>query len=381
MQRLRNTIDGVSNKSSKSSSSSSNASHIPLLINNNSDVASSSRQQQQQQQVTAAKIQNMPTQFVDQLKKKRRGEREVLQNISNSTNSILNNLNNNNNNNKDIGTKKSRFSDNNSKVTTTEQNVIDSRPSAKENQTSTASKLKNHIRSIGLGNKLTSKSTIAIAAADSFLVKNQQKKSEISETKSTTTIVSDESTLLKATTTTTTTSFKFASTESLTRNLEQIELEKVNLSLSLSSSSSIGAAVAGTVTKTETGTAQLNDTISLENNNSQDWIDIDADERDEFNANDYVVAIFDYYRERENQFVIDDYITRQQHLNKQMRHLLVDWMVEVQQQLEFNHEVLYLSVKLMDLYLKGRPNVQKERLQLLGGASMFIACKFEVNSF
>lgn len=106
------------------------------------------------------------------------------------------------------------------------------------------------------------------------------------------------------------------------------------------------------------------------------WEDIDADESDEFSANDYVSYIFKYYRERENRFIIDDYIKQQPNINKQMRLLLVDWMVEVQQQLEFNHEVLYLSVKLLDLYLNGR-RIEKEKLQLLGGAAMFIACKFE----
>lgn len=110
------------------------------------------------------------------------------------------------------------------------------------------------------------------------------------------------------------------------------------------------------------------------------WEDIDADESDEFSANDYVSYIFKYYRERENRFIIDDYIKQQPNINKQMRLLLVDWMVEVQQQLEFNHEVLYLSVKLLDLYLNGR-RIEKEKLQLLGGAAMFIACKFEVNLF
>ena len=84
------------------------------------------------------------------------------------------------------------------------------------------------------------------------------------------------------------------------------------------------------------------------------WEDIDAGELDEFNANDYVTFIFKYYREREDKFIIDDYIKRQPHINRQMRLLLVDWMVEVQQQLEFSHEVLYLSVKLLDLYLNGR---------------------------
>lgn len=106
------------------------------------------------------------------------------------------------------------------------------------------------------------------------------------------------------------------------------------------------------------------------------WEDIDANDVDEFNANDYVNYIFKYYNEREDMFIINDYIKEQPHINKQMRLLLVDWMVEVQQQLEFNHEVLYLSVKLLDLYLNGR-KVEKEKLQLLGGAAMFIACKFE----
>ena len=107
------------------------------------------------------------------------------------------------------------------------------------------------------------------------------------------------------------------------------------------------------------------------------WEDIDAGEVDEFSANDYVSFIFNYYRERQTSFVIDDYMKRQPALNRAMRLLLVDWMVEVQQQLEFSHEVLYLSVKLLDLYLNGR-KVEKEKLQLLGGAAMFIACKFEV---
>jgi hypothetical protein len=77
-------------------------------------------------------------------------------------------------------------------------------------------------------------------------------------------------------------------------------------------------------------------------------------------------------------FSIEDYLKRQPTLNKNMRLLLVDWIVEVQQQLEFNHEVLYLSVKLLDLYLNSK-QIEKEKLQVLGGAAMFIACKYEVS--
>jgi hypothetical protein len=104
---------------------------------------------------------------------------------------------------------------------------------------------------------------------------------------------------------------------------------------------------------------------------------IDAD-ADEFNCPDYAEAIFEYYRARDKRFKVGDYIKEQPHINKQMRLLLVDWMVEVQQQLEFNHEILYLSVKLLDLYLNSKL-IEKEKLQLLGGAAMLCACKFEVS--
>lgn len=103
--------------------------------------------------------------------------------------------------------------------------------------------------------------------------------------------------------------------------------------------------------------------------------DIDT-EADEFNCTDYAASIFEYYRARDNKFKVADYIKEQPHINKQMRLLLVDWMVEVQQQLEFNHEILYLSVKLLDLYLNSKL-IEKEKLQLLGGAAMLVACKFE----
>lgn len=132
--------------------------------------------------------------------------------------------------------------------------------------------------------------------------------------------------------------------------------------------------------KSETDEQQSNDVDLVQELTAElvdGWEDIDAaDEHDEFSASDYVQQIFKYYRQREDKFEVQDYLKNQPHINKQMRLLLVDWMVEVQQQLEFNHEVLYLSVKLLDLYLNQK-RIEKEKLQLLGGAAMFIACKFE----
>uniref|UniRef100_A0AAY4CJJ0 G2/mitotic-specific cyclin-B3 n=1 Tax=Denticeps clupeoides TaxID=299321 RepID=A0AAY4CJJ0_9TELE len=63
-------------------------------------------------------------------------------------------------------------------------------------------------------------------------------------------------------------------------------------------------------------------------------------------------------------------------LNENMRAILVDWLVEVQENYELNHETLYLAVKLMDHYLS-RMGTNKESLQLVGCAAMLIASKFE----
>lgn len=70
---------------------------------------------------------------------------------------------------------------------------------------------------------------------------------------------------------------------------------------------------------------------------------------------------------------------KQPSISQWMRSLLVDWMVEVQESFELNHETLYLAVKLVDLYLT-KIVVSKETLQLLGAAAMFIASKFDVSS-
>ncbi|XP_046326729.2 G2/mitotic-specific cyclin-B3-like [Haliotis rufescens] len=90
----------------------------------------------------------------------------------------------------------------------------------------------------------------------------------------------------------------------------------------------------------------------------------------------YAKDIFEYYKERELKFNIDQYMSRQPHLTPNMRSILVDWLVEVQENFELNHETLYLAVKLVDTYLS-RKQILKEVLQLVGAVSLFVACKFD----
>ena len=77
--------------------------------------------------------------------------------------------------------------------------------------------------------------------------------------------------------------------------------------------------------------------------------------------------------------MVDDYITQQTDVTPNMRAVLVDWMVEVQENFELNHETLYLAVRLTDHYLM-KKNVSKDALQLVGAAAIFIGCKFDVST-
>ncbi|KAM8704659.1 hypothetical protein ACLKA7_009166 [Drosophila subpalustris] len=97
---------------------------------------------------------------------------------------------------------------------------------------------------------------------------------------------------------------------------------------------------------------------------------------DPFQVSHYAMDIFNYLKLREPEFPVTDYMPKQIHLTTWMRTLLVDWMVEVQETFELNHETLYLAVKIVDLYLC-REVINKEKLQLLGAAAFFIACKYD----
>lgn len=99
---------------------------------------------------------------------------------------------------------------------------------------------------------------------------------------------------------------------------------------------------------------------------------------DPYQVSHYAMTIFDYLTFQERKYQILDYIPNQPELSKWMRSLLIDWMVEVQESFELNHETLYLSVKIVDSYL-GKQVVSKDALQLVGAAALLIACKYDVS--
>lgn len=59
-----------------------------------------------------------------------------------------------------------------------------------------------------------------------------------------------------------------------------------------------------------------------------------------------------------------------------MRDILVGWLIEVAAGLGLKHETLHLAVLLLDKYCYTR-NILKRKYQVLGGACLFIAAKYE----
>lgn len=90
----------------------------------------------------------------------------------------------------------------------------------------------------------------------------------------------------------------------------------------------------------------------------------------------YAHDVFLYYKSKETKYAIPRYMQNQSHINKNMRMVLVDWMVEVQESFELNHETLYLAVKLLDFYLS-KKQVTKDRFQLLGATCLLAAAKYD----
>ncbi|XP_047428972.1 G2/mitotic-specific cyclin-B3 isoform X2 [Mugil cephalus] len=108
--------------------------------------------------------------------------------------------------------------------------------------------------------------------------------------------------------------------------------------------------------------------------------DIDSENSEDcYMCPEYAKDIFDYLKCREEKFVLTDYMPKQPSLNPEMRAILIDWLVEVQENFELYHETLYLAVKMTDHFLS-KTVVLREMLQLVGSTAMLIASKFEERS-
>uniref|UniRef100_A0A3B3U6H1 G2/mitotic-specific cyclin-B2 n=1 Tax=Poecilia latipinna TaxID=48699 RepID=A0A3B3U6H1_9TELE len=114
------------------------------------------------------------------------------------------------------------------------------------------------------------------------------------------------------------------------------------------------------------GLVQIPEEFNIDSDNSEDC----------YMCPEYAKDIFDYLKKREEKFVLSNYMDKQPYLSPDMRAILIDWLVEVQENFELFHETLYLAVKLTDHYLSKVP-IHRDLLQLVGSTALLIACKFE----
>lgn len=135
------------------------------------------------------------------------------------------------------------------------------------------------------------------------------------------------------------------------------------------------------VESTEKTQPSIKESTESEQETSEEVIDFDSFDKEHadqpFWEAEYAKDIFIYYKKREAQFEVPDYMSRvQTDITPEMRTILMDWLVEVQTNFELHHETLYLAVKLVDMYLS-KIRIKRTYLQIVGTAALFIACKFD----
>ncbi|KRZ07645.1 G2/mitotic-specific cyclin-B3 [Trichinella zimbabwensis] len=124
--------------------------------------------------------------------------------------------------------------------------------------------------------------------------------------------------------------------------------------------------------------------ISLDQESLEESIEMDTSSSlsyDSFNSDTsvsdpYDQDAFNYYRLREEKFMIGDYWPNQKHMTPPMRSILVHWMFETFDAYSFPTEAFFHSVKLFDLYLE-KNCVEKKQLQLISIVTLLIASKFD----
>eukprot|EP00392_Amoebophrya_sp_AT5.2_P003105 g3110.t1 len=103
-------------------------------------------------------------------------------------------------------------------------------------------------------------------------------------------------------------------------------------------------------------------------------------EEDPQQVAEYAPQIFDYLSRKEKTEdvrIYSGFMEGSKEVSGRMRGILLDWLIEVHYKFKLLPETLYLCVNLIDRYLQKEKEIQKRKLQLMGGTCMLIAAKYE----
>ena len=95
------------------------------------------------------------------------------------------------------------------------------------------------------------------------------------------------------------------------------------------------------------------------------------------NVDEYFDDICNELFAYEDKYLVDpQYMSKQTDINHRMRAILIDWLIDVHLKYKLVPQTMYIAVNLIDRYLS-KNDTNRAKLQLVGVAAMFIACKYE----
>jgi cyclin B len=151
----------------------------------------------------------------------------------------------------------------------------------------------------------------------------------------------------------------------------EIEIENDNSKKTELSSKEINPSgievLSSTSTIASNGSYNLTDSIEKQKERATNFI---------YNV-EYSQDIYDYLildEKNANLKIKRNYMENQNEINQVMRSILIDWIIEVHNRFHFKTKTLFQTVYIIDLYLSYE-NIEKRNFQLLGVASLLIACK------
>jgi hypothetical protein len=86
-------------------------------------------------------------------------------------------------------------------------------------------------------------------------------------------------------------------------------------------------------------------------------------------------------KERELNTILNkrvNYLQMHPTIHPKMRTVLLDWLMEISNQLDFKRCTFHLTVTIIDVFLSKSENLPSKNLQLLGVCALFLSAKFEV---
>lgn len=105
--------------------------------------------------------------------------------------------------------------------------------------------------------------------------------------------------------------------------------------------------------------------------------DID-DEGTESLVTEYVKDIIVYLTERETKMQLkSNYLQHHKHIVPKHRRILVNWLLQLHIKYKLTPETLYMMCYILDAYVAKKPELRTTNYQLVGGAALWLASKFE----